>query len=123
MGAPEKKIINQTLKDLPENKRLFRINAGQGWQGEIYRPVKRETIVINPGTIVMRNPRVFHGAPDGWPDLAGWETVVITPEMVGQKIAVFTGEEVKAGKMRLSGIQKMFGDLILSMGGRFRVVR
>lgn len=113
MGAPERKLINKTLASLPENKRLFRINAGSGWQGEIVKKDKN--------FITLKNPRIFRGAPDGWPDLAGWETIEITPEMVGQKIAVFVAEEVKATG-GLSKIQKMFRDVLVSMGGVFRVV-
>lgn len=125
MGAPERKLINETLKNLPENKRLFRINAGTGWTcspSDMIHVRKAMTIPVFPGYIVMRKPRIFHGAPNGWPDLAGWETVEITPEMVGQKIAVFIAEEVKATG-GLSDIQKMFRDTLEKMGGVFRVVK
>lgn len=30
------------------------------------------------------------------PDLVGWTTVTVTPEMVGQQVAIFTGVECKA---------------------------
>lgn len=125
MGAPERKLINKTLASLPENKRLFRINAGSGWAcspQDLIRVQKTMAITVHKGYIVMRKPRIFHGAPDGWPDLAGWETIEITPEMVGQKIAVFVAEEVKATG-GLSKIQKMFRDVLVSMGGVFRVVK
>jgi hypothetical protein len=114
MGAPERKLINEILKNLPKNKRLFRINAGTGWTGEVVRKTEN--------SITLKNPRIFHGAPTGWPDLAGWETVEITPEMVGQKIAVFVAEEVKATG-GLSKIQKLFRDTLENMGGIFRVVK
>lgn len=115
MGAPEKKIINKILSELPDNKRLFRINAGRGWQG---------TVIKHTGTeLILKNPRPFYGAPDGWPDLAGWETIEITPEMVGTKIAVFTGEEIKTGRQKLRDTQKSLGGIILKMGGIFRVIR
>ena len=61
--------------------------------------------------------------PTSWPDLAGWTSAIVTPEMVGQRVAIFTGEEVKAGKDRLSKGQRKFGDMIERMGGIFRVVR
>jgi hypothetical protein len=66
---------------------------------------------------------VLHAAPEHWPDLAGWTSVIVTPDMIGQKVAIFTGEEVKAGKDRLSKGQRKFGELIERMGGVFRVVR
>ena len=61
--------------------------------------------------------------PEGWPDLTGWETVVITPDMVGQKIAVFSVVEVKTGSLKLTDKQNRFKELILKMGGRFRELR
>ena len=72
--------------------------------------------------VLLRNPRVFHGAPVGWPDLVGWNTVEITPDMVGQKIAVFSAIEVKVTG-RMSREQSAFRDLITEMGGRHTVDR
>lgn len=114
MGAKEKTKINEIFRSLPLTKRLFRANTGCAWVGEI---VRREKNIL-----ILRNPRVFHGMPEGFPDLFGWEEIEITEDMVGQKIAVFCGEEVKVtGK--LSKEQGIFGDLIKRMGGRFRVHR
>ena len=31
----------------------------------------------------------------GWPDTIGYQTVTVTPEMVGQRIAIFVGVEAK----------------------------
>ncbi|NIP56128.1 VRR-NUC domain-containing protein [candidate division KSB1 bacterium] len=114
MADKEKRLLNNYLLELPENVRLFRLNAGMAWAGEI---------ISNTGpTLKLKNPRPFHGAPTGFPDAAGWTTVEVTPDMVGQKIAVFTGVEVKATG-RLSKEQKIFRDLIESAGGRFVVLR
>jgi len=115
MGAPERTIIEGRLAGLAPDERRFRINAGQGWTGEIIWHTRT--------TLVLRNPRAFHAAPAGWPDLAGWDSVVVTPEMVGTRLAVFVGEEVKAGRGRLSRVQVMFRDCLTRMGGRWRVVR
>ena len=107
MGTKERDLINIRLSSLQPNERLFRANAGMGWAG---RSVKRGKHVI------IENAMPFHGMPEGMPDLIGWTTVTITPDMVGQRIAVFTGVEVKAtGK--LSEIQDKFRSLILGMGG------
>ena len=38
---------------------------------------------------------VAYGLHPGSPDLIGWQTVTITPEMVGQRVALFVGVEVK----------------------------
>jgi hypothetical protein len=106
--------MNERLDTLPQNARLFRINAGSAWAGEI---IKRTADMI-----ILKNPRPFHGAPKGWPDLAGWETVTVTPEMVGKKVAIFLGEEVKLTG-GLNKYQKFFKEIIENMGGIFRVLK
>ena len=114
MGQKERDLINQMLLHLDENERLFRINAGMAWTGEVAK--KTENMII------LKNPRPFHGAPNGWPDLCGWETKIVTLDMVGTKVAVFVGEEVKATGS-LSKAQKKFRDIIERMGGIYRVLR
>ena len=115
MGHNEQEIIKNRLLSLAGNERLFRINAGTGWVGQ--------TVKHSPAMIILKNPRPFHGAPNGWPDLCGWQTVEITSDMVGQKIAVFTGEEVKAGKDQMRKEQTGFRDIIERMGGVYRVIK
>lgn len=113
MGKKERDVINERLLTLADNERLFRINAGMGWAGKVVRKGR---------FVVIENPRPFHGVPDGFPDLAGWTTVEVTPDMIGQRLAVFTGEEVKAtGK--LTADQEKFRDVILRMGGIHRTLR
>ena len=116
MGQQERDQINDRLLNLAENERLFRINAGMAWTGDI---IKR-----TPNTITIRNPRPFHGAPTGWPDTCGWTTVTITPEMVGQPVAIFTAEEHKTGRQRIKKgtRQAGFRDIITRMGGIFRTI-
>lgn len=112
MGAPERDIINNFLSNLPENMRMFRINAGMGYAGKATK--KGEFTII-------KNAYPFHAAPEGWPDLTGWTSVIITPDMVGQRIAIFTGIEVKAsGKLRQK--QELFKNLIERMGGIFKTL-
>ena len=115
MAQKEKQIINQILKNLPVNQRLFRINAGTGWIGKIAGIIKDRDILM------IQNPRPLRAAPEGWPDLCGWEEIEITPDMVGSKIARFFAVEVKASG-KLSYRQKKFKEIIEKMGGRFSVV-
>ena len=42
-----------------------------------------------------RGKMVTFGLSPGSPDLVGWKSVVVTPEMIGQRLAVFVGVEVK----------------------------
>jgi len=106
--------IREILKDLPSDTRLFRINAGVGWQGET---VRREGNIL-----ILKNPRPLRAAPKGWSDLVGWRAVEITNEMVGMTIAQVVAKEIKmSGKV--DPAQQAFGDLVVSMGGIFEVVR
>jgi len=105
--------IKQILKELPPDMRLFRINAGTGWIGEI---VRREGNVL-----ILKNPRPLRAAPKGWSDLVGFRSVLITPEMIGETIAQFIAKEIKLSG-RLSAEQRAFGKLVESMGGSFEII-
>jgi len=55
-------------------------------------------------------------------DLIGWTPVVVTPQMVGSKVAIFTSREVKRGGWRYTGTatelaQLKFAELVLADGG------
>lgn len=116
MGAPEKSVIARVLSTLdPDTERLFRINAGTGWIGRI---VKR-----GPTSMILADPRPLKAGPEGWPDLFGWQTIEITPDMIGQRIAVARGVEVKAGgsERDLRPHQQRFADLLRMMGGQLNI--
>jgi hypothetical protein len=151
VAQQEREIINERLKNLKPNERLFRINCGMGWIGE--------TVKHTDNMIILKNPRPLHAAPEGWGDLAGWTENKIAapccgscdklqipdvPIMCGywhdagrkydyvcwqyeprnpQSIAIFTMEEFKIGKLKLSPKQKLFQAIIERMGGIFRVIR
>ena len=115
MGQAEHELIQARLRLLSADQRRFRINAGQGWTGEI---VKHSGEML-----VLRNPRVFHAAPVGWSDLVGIDSVIVTPGMVGQSVAIFVAEEFKTPGLKLTVDQRRFGDMVLGLGGRFEVMR
>ena len=114
MGFKEKNLINEFLSNLPENMRMFRTNSGMAWAGK--STLKGEFRII-------KNARPFWGLPEGWPDLTGWTEIEITPDMIGQKIAVFTAVEAKTGSLKLSEKQNRFKEIIEKMGGIFRELR
>jgi len=47
----------------------------------------------------------------------------VTPDMVGQTLAVFCGDEIKSEHDRLSKFQKMLGECLKRMGGRWRIIK
>jgi len=113
MGAQERNLINTRLAGLAPNERLFRANVGVAWAGKAVRKGR---------FTVIADARPFHGMPEGFPDLVGWTAVTITPDMVGQRVAVFTAEEVKATG-RLGKLQRAWRDLIVRMGGIHRTIK
>ena len=66
---------------------------------------------------------VTFGLARGSGDLIGWRTVTITPEMVGQRLAVFTSIEVKTPTGRLRPEQRSWLRVVQEAGGVAGVVR
>ena len=66
---------------------------------------------------------VTFGLARGSADLIGWRTVVITPEMVGQRIAVFTSIEVKTPTGRMRPEQQAWLGVVRGAGGIAGVAR
>ena len=85
-------------------------------------------LVSKLGGRVFRNQRGLHltldgkrkvvtGLCPGASDLIGWTTYVITPEMVGRSVAVFTAIEVKSDKGSVSEAQGDFIAAVKDAGG------
>lgn len=62
------------------------------------------------------------GNPGG-SDLIGYRRVRVTPEMVGQDVAVFAAVEVKTPRGRIKPEQQQFVDHIRSAGGIAGIAR
>lgn len=89
---------------------IFRSNTGLGWVGR--------TVSHNAKEITLAEPRPLHaGLTKGSSDLIGWQSVVVTPEMVGKRVAVFTAVEVKGASGRLTSDQKNFLNQVTEAGG------
>ena len=56
-------------------------------------------------------------ANPGGSDLIGWTSLVITQEMVGKKVAVFTAVEGKTGKLKATKEQLAFLQAVRDAGG------
>ena len=66
---------------------LFRNNTGTAFQGK--------RAVINSLPIINEPRQITFGLCVGSSDLIGWTEKIITKDMVGKKIAIFTALEVK----------------------------
>ena len=102
--------------------RLFRQQVGMGWIGKAFRIERKKMISVDPGDVVVKAARPFHTGFPGWSDLGGWTPVVVTPEMVGTTIAVYTAVEVKV-KSSVKPEQKAFLAAVGNAGGRAGVAR
>ncbi len=71
-----------------------------------------------------RSGRVIrYGLTTGSADLIGWQSVVITPAMVGERFARFVSIEVKTPTGRLSPEQEVWRSAVLKAGGIAVVAR
>jgi hypothetical protein len=66
---------------------------------------------------------VTFGLARGSADLIGWRTVVITRDMVGQRLAVFTSIEVKTPTGRVSPQQQAWLSVVQGAGGIAGIAR
>ena len=102
--------------------RLFRQNVGQGWAGHVRQGPG--TFPLGRHDVMIRDARPLHaGLCVGSSDLIGWRSVVITPDMVGQRVAIFAAVEVKSARGRVSAEQGRFIEAVLAAGGIAGVAR
>lgn len=59
----------------------------------------------------------------GSSDLIGFKSITVTPDMVGQKIAVFAALEVKTAKGKVSPAQSKFIEMVRKFGGISAIVK
>jgi len=109
-------------------RRLFRCNVGVGWAGRAKRVTSQNRGVLGaslrPGDVVVRNARPLRaGLQPGNGDLIGWVTMQITPEMVGQQVAVFASVEVKSLTGTAKAHQRTWRDQVTAAGGLAGIAR
>lgn len=90
--------------------RLWRFNAGVSWAGTIVRRTSTHLTLMNYHPVRL--------APEGFPDTAGFTSIVVTPEMIGTRIAQFLGVETKFGRNRPTETQAAFLEMARSLGAR-----
>lgn len=96
--------------------RLFPMTVGVFLTGRIISRLPN-------GDSVVRGARTVNVGTKGMSDLVGWVPVVVTQEMVGKTIPIYSAVEIKAGKDRLRPEQATFIEAVKKMGGRAGVAR
>jgi hypothetical protein len=123
--ASEKELINLVQYHFTESgNRIFRQNTGFGWVGDkFFKPPMETTVRVTPRDVVIRNARPLHaGLCKGSSDLIGWTRVLITPDMVGSRVAVFTGIECKTLGYKATEDQIRFRNAINKAGGIGKII-
>lgn len=78
----------------------------------------------NVGSCISSDGRVVRfGLCPGSSDLIGFRTITVTPDMVGQQVAVFSAVEVKTTKGRPTEQQQKFIQLVQRSGGIAGIAR
>lgn len=118
-------FMNRVLILLSKTGRtVWRNNTAQGWAGKSIELRPGEKYVAKGGERVVFDAfPIKAGLCKGASDIIGLESVVVTPEMVGKKLAVFGAWEVKTGTGQLTKEQKNFLHFVRAAGGVAEVVR
>ena len=112
----EKQIIDLVLAQHPM---MFRNAVGWGiaTSPKAMRRTRDGKILLDHGSPIR------YGLFPGSGDMIGYKTVTITPDMVGQKIAVFQSIEIKTKGDRLRGDQRNWNRALLRDGAIAEVWR
>lgn len=98
--------------------RIYRNESGHGVVGNIKAIHEAETIKLYPGDFVVRGGRrTSFGIATGGGDLIGLASIVVTQEMVGQRVALFVSGEGKVDGDRMSDEQREWHQTVLDAGG------
>jgi hypothetical protein len=95
--------------------RLFRQQSILAWSGKIISRDAHSVTLAHPHAIKI-------GAP-GMPDLGGFTSIVITPEMIGHRLAVAIQIEVKGPRIRITPEQENFLEMASRLGVRAGIAR
>lgn len=116
--SPNELVQDTILEASKLGCRLFRNNVGLGWVGKVINITKEVKLNLRPGDKIIRAARPLHaGLCKGSSDGIGLTPIVITQEMVGKTIAVFTAIEGKTGSAVADEDQKSFINMVISFGG------
>lgn len=104
--------------------RLWRNNVGLGWAGEAIIIKHPGTVAVCPGDVVIHHAHPLHaGLCEGSSDLVGLTPAVVTQEMAGRTVAIFTAIEVKQEGKKPTPAQAAFLCMVRELGGIAFVAR
>ncbi len=109
------------LKHSELGDKLFRNNIGLGWLGRMIKEIPR--MGERPDVLLKSPHKVKFGLFPGSADLIGWRSIVITPEMVGRRVAVFLSAEAKSRDGELEPDQATWLNNVRAAGGIAYVAR
>jgi hypothetical protein len=142
----ERDLQNQIFIRLNSRRdvRVFRNNVGVGFIGTEFADKDKlidmlqllfaalmngvgknvQQILHETGVVILKYPRrIRFGLHEGSADLIGWKSIKITPDMVGQKIAVFVSAEIKGPHGRMREEQNNWMAQVLIAGGHAYEIR
>lgn len=94
---------------------LFRNNTGTAYQGK--------RAVYNNRQVITDPRPISFGLCVGSSDLIGWTEIIVTKDMIGQKIAIFTALEVKNLSGKATKEQINFIKQVRKSGGIGEILR
>lgn len=104
--------------------RIFRNNVGTAYIGRSKQFTKAQTVNVQAGDVLIQSGRIFKGGLCvGSSDLIGLKSVTVTPEMIGQKVAIFMAVEAKTKTGRASAEQIAFVNMVNNLGGVGMIVK
>lgn len=117
VAASEAEVLRAIMAGLGarSDMRIFRNHVGAGWTGRLVAGSGRRVVLEDAR-------RCTFGLAPGSPDLIGWRSFTVTPEMVGRRIARFVAIEAKA-RGRLTAGQDAFLGVARATGAMAGVVR
>jgi len=125
MGARENPAQREAWLEFGrQGSKMFRLNSGTAWAGKGQRQPDGTVLIAYAQPVTLGFGYPNNKPVAGASDLIGWTPVVITPEMVGQTVAVFTAGEAKpATGGKASEDQEKFIAAVRRDGGIAGVVR
>jgi hypothetical protein len=130
MAHEERDILNRWINGNRKFALLFRNQVGGAWAGRVLKKITalgtKVTFNAEPNKkyVILEEPRWMEfGLMKGSGDFVGWRTKIVTPDMVGQKVAIFTSVEGKTKDGTLSDDQRLWKMRLTADGGIAMVVR